>query len=451
MVNIYSYGKKDRDGQFPRQRAFQPAGHQAANKETSINCVVRFNNERLVISGVSKVQPRYWNAEKGMPTQHAGNADSGKIRRQLLEADKTINSVFDEYVNEHNAFPRDLKSFQELIRRRVFNVPDEVEKPDFDNLFDYLTHFIIRCEKGLRLSDKGLPLTESSVKTYRTMLRNVKLFKDEGNDVSFGSLGLEFYEDYREFLTIDLKYGANTVGKHLRTLKAVVNEAREDGFTAAIFSGKRYKIKNETVTSVYLDKGELQKIWGLDLSANPTTLERARDLFIIGANTALRFGDWLKLDPRRMVDDIIEVKTQKTGATVAVPINGMVKDVFAKYADTSTGMPKKMTNQELNRYVKTIAKIADIDEPVEIEKTKAGKRVTVTVPKHTLVSSHTARRSGATNMYIDGIPTLSIMKITGHTTETNFMKYIKLSDKQHARKVLEISNRKSLKVVGGGD
>ncbi|SFC07214.1 Phage integrase SAM-like domain-containing protein [Parapedobacter composti] len=438
-------------GNFPVNVRFNLRATKPANKETAINCIVRFNNERLVISGVSKVQPRYWNAEKGMPTQHAGNADSGKIRQKLLDADKTINRIFDDYVNEHNAFPCDLKAFHELLRRRVFNIPDEVEKPEFDNLFDYLTHFIIRCEKGLRLSDKGLPLTESSIKTYRTMLRNVKMFRDAGNDVSFNALGLEFYEDYREFLTLTLRYGANTVGKHLRTLKAVVNEAREDGFTAAIFSGKRYKVKNESVTNVYLNKGELQRIWELDLSANPTTLERARDLFIIGANTALRFGDWLKLDPSRMVDDIIEVKTQKTGATVAVPINSMVKDVFVKYSDSPTGLPKPMTNQELNRYIKTIAKMAKIDEPVEIEKTKAGKRITVTVPKHTLVSSHTARRSGATNMYIEGIPTLSIMKITGHTTETNFMKYIKLSDKQHARKVLEVSNRKNLKVVGGGE
>ncbi len=166
------------------------------------------------------------------------------------------------------------------------------------------------------------------------MLRNIGLFRDAGNNVSFASMGLECYEDYREFLTLSLKYGGNTVGKYLRTLKAVVNEAREDGFTAVIFSGKRYKVKNESVTNIYLNKTELQKIWELDLSANPTTLERARDLFIIGANTALRFGDWLKLDPKKMIDDIIEVKTQKTGATVAVPINGMVKDVFAKYADT---------------------------------------------------------------------------------------------------------------------
>ena len=35
-------------------------------------------------------------------------------------------------------------------------------------------------------------------------------------------------------------------------------------------------------------------------------------------------------------------------------------------------------------------------------------------------------------MYIAGIPTLSIMKITGHKTEKAFLKYIKISEEENA-------------------
>ena len=52
--------------------------------------------------------------------------------------------------------------------------------------------------------------------------------------------------------------------------------------------------------------------------------------------------------------------------------------------------------------------------------------------KYELVSTHTARRSGATNMYIAVIPTLAIMKITGHKTEKAFLKYIKISEEENA-------------------
>lgn len=53
--------------------------------------------------------------------------------------------------------------------------------------------------------------------------------------------------------------------------------------------------------------------------------------------------------------------------------------------------------------------------------------------KWELVSSHTARRSAATNMYKAGIPTISIMKITGHKSERVFMDYIKITGEKNAQ------------------
>lgn len=53
----------------------------------------------------------------------------------------------------------------------------------------------------------------------------------------------------------------------------------------------------------------------------------------------------------------------------------------------------------------------------------------MTIPKKLwkLIASHTAGRSFATNYYLDGFPTIDLMKITGHTTERSFLKYIKIS------------------------
>ena len=53
--------------------------------------------------------------------------------------------------------------------------------------------------------------------------------------------------------------------------------------------------------------------------------------------------------------------------------------------------------------------------------------------KWQLVSTHTARRSFATNMYLMGVPSITIMRITGHKTEKAFMRYIKLDEEQHAK------------------
>ena len=57
----------------------------------------------------------------------------------------------------------------------------------------------------------------------------------------------------------------------------------------------------------------------------------------------------------------------------------------------------------------------------------------VAITKTRQMKTHTARRSGATNMYLAGIPTIAIMKITGHR---EFMKYIKITEEQTALELM---------------
>jgi integrase len=83
--------------------------------------------------------------------------------------------------------------------------------------------------------------------------------------------------------------------------------------------------------------------------------------------------------------------------------------------------------------LKTVVKAAGIDNKVTYVKTRGGKTTTVTEPKWNLVGSHTARRSFATNAYLSGVPTISIMKMTGHRTEASFMKYIKVTLTENAK------------------
>jgi integrase len=49
-----------------------------------------------------------------------------------------------------------------------------------------------------------------------------------------------------------------------------------------------------------------------------------------------------------------------------------------------------------------------------------------------MLSSHTARRSFATNSYTAGIPISSIMTVTGHSSERNFRKYLGLQAQDRA-------------------
>ena len=99
-------------------------------------------------------------------------------------------------------------------------------------------------------------------------------------------------------------------------------------------------------------------------------------------------------------------------------------------------VPCGLCIQYFNKYLKVIMKEIGLNDLVTYSFTKGGKLVTVTREKWELISSHTARRSAATNMYLTGrMKTFEIMKLTGHRSEQNFFRYIRLSGDDTARSI----------------
>jgi integrase len=197
------------------------------------------------------------------------------------------------------------------------------------------------------------------------------------------------------------------------------------------YTKKSFKKPNEESFSIYLNESELSLLY--NKSGLPLYLERVRDLFLIGCYTGLRFSDLTQLKKENITaENTINITTQKTNQKVVVPIHPVVKEIFKKY---DYKLPKMPSNQKFNEYLKEVAKLAGLKEPVTIESTKGSFRVSETTEKYNLVTSHTARRSFATNAFLSDMPSISIMKITGHKTESAFMKYIKMSAKDNALKM----------------
>jgi integrase len=101
----------------------------------------------------------------------------------------------------------------------------------------------------------------------------------------------------------------------------------------------------------------------------------------------------------------------------------------------------------MNKYLKELAREAGLDELQQIRVFKGGNVIIENIPTYDMISTHTARRSFATNMYLMGVPSINIMAITGHRTEKAFLKYIKVTPKEHAVKLREIWNRDRMKVI----
>lgn len=294
--------------------------------------------------------------------------------------------------------------------------------------FDTLTAFAEDYIKGV-----------SGVKKKNTILQNkqtLKLIKEfettTRRKLTFERINLDFYNDFIDYLTKTKHLSPNTIGKHIRNVKLFLNEATERGLNTKFdYKSKRFKAPRETVETIYLTEEELTTVYEFDFS-NHKKLEKVRDLFIIGCYTGLRFSDFSQLKPENIIGEEIRVRAQKTGEPVVIPLHHRVKAIIAKYNEIQQPLPKKMSNQKMNDYLKDMGEMVGINEPIMLTQTKGGLRKQTTRPKYKLISTHTARRSFATNLYLNGFPGISIMKITGHKTEKAFMSYIRVSNEENA-------------------
>jgi integrase len=290
-------------------------------------------------------------------------------------------------------------------------------------------------------------MSRNTIKVYNTSYKHLTNFqKQYKKKIDFDTINVEFYSDYTEYLIRTLMFSTNTIGKHIQVIKLIMNEATERGLnTNLAYKSKRFLTIREKADSIYLTKEEIGEIEALDLSHNER-LDRVRDLFLIGCHTGLRFSDYSILKPSHIKNGFIETTQVKTGDPVVIPIHPTVEKILNKYKGA---LPPSISNQKTNDYLKELGKLLpSLAQSTSKSFTKGGVKVVEHYKKWEQLTTHTARRSFATNEYLAGMQTVTIMAITGHRSEKSFLKYIKLTPNEHA-KLLKAhwEQRNSLKAV----
>jgi integrase len=318
----------------------------------------------------------------------------------------------------------------------------------------FFQEIIDKTKAGTRLQPTtGKPYSKATIQVYMSTLnRIIEFAATQRRTVDFSTIDLEFYSDFTGYLTKHLKLASNTIGKDIKTIKTILNEATERGINKNLqYKSRKVSVTSESTDAIYLTEAELDKLETLDLSGNKR-LENIRDLFLIGCYTGLRFSDWASLKPAQIKDGCVEITQLKTDHSIVVPIHPTVQRILDKY---NGNLPRSISNQKANEYLKELGRIvpAGENEPVlnaitSKTLTKGGSKVTVAKYKWEALCTHTARRSFATNEYLAGMPSITIMAITGHKTEQAFLRYIKLTPSEHA-KLMQIhwQSRKSLRAV----
>ena len=392
----------------------------------------RLGKEQFAYPTGFKVLPKYWDFDKSKIKNVVAVSNKDEINVYLHDLKEFINKTIEKYKLMREPLTKtDLKEDLD----NYLNPQPEV-KPQ--TLFEFIEQFILDCENGKRLIESTKRYNEGTIKRFRTtqsVLQNFALTYSRPLD--FNSIDLAFYKEYNSYMVNVKDYKTDTIAKHIRTLKTFLREATDEGVNTNLDYQKKafavvLKSSDESV-SIALNESELTEIYQLDLSTAPK-LERVRDLFIIGANTGLRFSDFTAIKPENIREDkegaYIEIIQFKTKRKVVVPINQTVKSILSKYNNV---LPDAISNQKFNDYIKEVAQLCKSLQSVELlSYVKGGKDVKESLERWKMVSTHTARRSFATNAYERGTPANAIMAITDHKTEQSFLLYIKTSKRKQA-------------------
>lgn len=408
-----------------------------SEKSNPINIKVRVANGKqydlTALTGIS-INSGFWNNESGTLRQRAEITQDFKteFNQRLNDIEAAIRKVCNKLTAPDKLTIEQLKTIIDKV-----NNPERYKEPELKtmSLMEFIQHFIDTA--GTRINtDTNAPISSRTKQEYQYSFDYLKKFADtRAGSLDFNDIDYEFYKDYIDFLR-KCNLNNNTIGKRVKTLKTFLNAATETGEnTNTKFKSKKFKVFKEESDNIYLTDEELTAFYNYDLSKKPHQ-EKVRDLFIVACYTGLRYSDINKVNKDHINDGILTLTQQKTGNKIYIPLHLTVWNILNKYNNL---LPKVISNQKFNEFLKEAAKGSEVLNAEFIKATtKQGLRYEKTYIKSDLISSHTARRTFCTNEYLKGTPTITIMAISGHKTETAFLKYIKVDKEDHAKKMLDI-------------
>ena len=406
------------------------------NKDnTTIEAIVRYKGQRFKISTGEKVCSQYWNPGKSRCNQVRQYEEGALINLRLEIWEKHIKTVLNNFAIKFKIPTTD--EFKEALKVAAFGEKDQEIEAEVIFL-DFAKQFKETSSKS-----------SGTKKVYQTAINWIESYENHiGRKLLFSDINNEFYKGFYSFVFKSGKVNSpNFFGTLIKNIKVFMNEAKEAGIHASnSHNSSSFKKIDLDVDNIYLTVEELIKIHQLDITEEfvmnqfskikinnvrqkVKALELARGRFLIGAFTALRVSDFTRIEDLNIKDNLIRIRTDKNDYPVVIPVHWVVREILDKGYD----LTQKISDQKINKQIKILCRYAGIKESVVLTKFESGKRIDTVKDKCDWVTTHTARRSGATNMFKAGIPSISIMKITGHHTEKSFLKYIKITQEENAQ------------------
>jgi len=407
-----------------------------------------YNSEKRLLLGTNITIPiNYWNKRtlsisESLPSCFGNSTDlNNRIKHLIRKVEdlvdfgielKTGNLII--FVKENFDLKSDFQSIKSKILRGIKQTEIHDPRKNLDLYFQIEDYISSKSEK----------VTPGMLRIYRNMKEHLLAFEDyRKKKITFESFDLDFYESFIDYLSFrylqrrrkDVIYGlkTNTIGKTIKQLRIFLRNRMRKKIIPQIDLSD-FKITEEAVDAIYLTWDEISKIYKVDLSRFPHLIDY-RNMFVLGCVTGLRFSDFSTLKLTDVRNGMLHKKQGKSDGWVVIPLRKEAQFLFNN--EFKKQIPV-LTNAEFNRHIKTLGRLAGINDSIEFSYKKGHKDINVTKPKYAWITSHTCRRSFCTNEFLAGTPVELIMKISGHKSVKDFYKYIRITPEEAGNKIKEL-------------
>lgn len=261
--------------------------------------------------------------------------------------------------------------------------------------------------------------------TKSNLLTTIEILKKFRTGLDFKDISYGFLKEFEQYLKAKGN-SVNTIGKHMRQLRTLVNEAINQGYIHAdAYPFRKFKIKQEKGRKEFLTPDELKRLENLEVD---TKLRHRLDAFLFCCYTGLRFSDFCQLKPENFIkvngQKWLHFQSIKTGVELQLPLHllfeGKALTILDKY--DITDFANLGSNSEVNKCLIQIAELARVK-----------KRLTY----------HAARHTCATLLIHQGVPITTIQKLLGHTSVRTTEVYSEVLSNTIIRDLKAVRKRKS--------
>ena len=343
-----------------------------------------YKKKRTQFSAGQFVNPDDWNSKKQLAVSNSKNnsilnaelalikskLEKAHLKLQLEDIDFTVDDILLKYLNK------------------------KIKKED--GVVSYFKKYLAKQEKLI-----GRDIQQATWNKFNYVCNHVASFiysKYKKKDYPLEKLNQQFLDDFEYYLKTAKNQKQVTINKAIQRFRKPIKIAISEGYLNKD-PFMLHKPKRVTKSVVFLSQKELEKIENHKFHQSRLVL--VRDLFIFCCYTGLAYNEMNNLKKNHIIDGFdgnkwIQMKRQKTGKDISVPLLPKASEIILKYNSESEYVLPKMSNQKINSYLKEIAGSIGIN-----------KRVT----------HHTARKTFASTVLLyNNVPMEIVSELLGHSS-----------------------------------